>query len=68
MIMGDVRDSCTRNDYFTNQIGGLGLVPSPKMPGFDGRRDHRQSISNAIEDQRDEELMLKAMNQSVQGA
>ena len=55
----------------SNSIGqreGLGLVPAPKFPESDGKGDHRQQISKAVQKQRYEELMMKAVNQSVQGA
>ena len=68
-IVGDVRGSCRKNsDSIINQRGGLGLVPPPKVSEGDGKKDHRQLISKALEEQRDEELMIKAVNQSVQGA
>ena len=69
-IVGDVRGAFRSNSESNSvgQRGGLGLVPAPKFPESDGKRDHRQQISKAIQEQRDEELMVKAVNQSVQGA
>ena len=43
---------------------GLGLVPSPKFPGSDRKRDCRWHIFKAVQDQREDNVIVKAMNQS----
>ena len=67
-IVGDVRGACGSETEAANIRAGLGFIASPSIPNLDGKKDHRKHISKIMEEEHSEQLTVKAVSQSVQGA
>ena len=67
-LVGDVRGARGVETESTNLRAGLGFISAPSIPNSDGQKEHRQHISKIIQEDHSNQLTVKAVNQSLQGA